>query len=860
MQETILLTPGLNGTELLRSLALYGVNTLGWRVMNAAELAKTALMKSGKILEGEFLPRRDEAAVFASFLQSINYFHSASYADSENLASTLYDIRMLVTEEDEEKALLKKLSEGAFKEKNNAILEAYRKYRYFLEASNQYDTVSLIRSALVNARPFPARFLILEEFPLSPLEKKLIDHLSSSSIEERNLISVFGKNPCQTSICSFSSGYGSINEAEDVLKSISSESLDRSTVVLADNSYLQLFYDLSLQYEIPMTFGSGIPIANTNPAKLLKRLLFWNTHGNHGVDSLKAILVDDAFDSKKLAARLGLETLSLKDTEDIAKMAGNLRLSFSSEENRKKLNRYKPVLEKELSSAKKTNIFKEIKMAERKLLVFSWIESLAECLEAGYCGILEEFAFIRFFGKDKRNADEAALETIRSAISSFEIAAKGHDVTEIIPELLQKTVCSESYKEGFLHVTSLAGGFSAIRPKLFVCGLNSSFPGSPEENYLMLDDDLMSFGKEEILPTSANRITRKKDSLEAFLSFASALGSEIHLSYSRFDLAEIKEQNPSSTFLDFLEMADKDIIKVGYFQSGLSSSSFVGKAYLEGSVAIGKELLQRIDSGLLEEAKKHYWSPSELEVFFQCPRRFYLTRVCHLPEKEEDNPSEIINASDTGTLAHSLMEEIITHKEMDKDSFLILADKAFEDFLLSRPPLHPSSVKEKKKDFLRMMADAYMMDPHNEVVAAEEDYRATHSEGILIHGYPDRVEKTKDGRYIIADFKTKRHLDHKENDIETCLQVVIYAWLLREHGIPIMDCEYRYMRLKETVHCSYDAKREAELAEKLKTFRDALENGTFGKTTDSSNCRYCTMKDICSREGEAEEMGVEEDV
>ena len=47
MKEKIILAPGLNGNELMRSLALHGVNCIGMRICGAAELARLALMRSG---------------------------------------------------------------------------------------------------------------------------------------------------------------------------------------------------------------------------------------------------------------------------------------------------------------------------------------------------------------------------------------------------------------------------------------------------------------------------------------------------------------------------------------------------------------------------------------------------------------------------------------------------------------------------------------------------------------------------------------------------------------------------------------------------------------------------------------------
>ena len=47
MKETILLAPGVNGTELLRTLAKNGKNALGMRVLNGVQLAQEGLIRPG---------------------------------------------------------------------------------------------------------------------------------------------------------------------------------------------------------------------------------------------------------------------------------------------------------------------------------------------------------------------------------------------------------------------------------------------------------------------------------------------------------------------------------------------------------------------------------------------------------------------------------------------------------------------------------------------------------------------------------------------------------------------------------------------------------------------------------------------
>ena len=58
MLERILFIPGTSPTELLRTLASHGVNTLGLRVMGATEFARMALMRSGVAVPQEYLARK----------------------------------------------------------------------------------------------------------------------------------------------------------------------------------------------------------------------------------------------------------------------------------------------------------------------------------------------------------------------------------------------------------------------------------------------------------------------------------------------------------------------------------------------------------------------------------------------------------------------------------------------------------------------------------------------------------------------------------------------------------------------------------------------------------------------------------
>ena len=156
------------------------------------------------------------------------------------------------------------------------------------------------------------------------------------------------------------------------------------------------------------------------------------------------------------------------------------------------------------------------------------------------------------------------------------------------------------------------------------------------------------------------------------------------------------------------------------------------------------------------------------------------------------------------------------------------------------------------------MSKAYDGDPQNKVITAENEYHGVHKSGVKLFGKPDRVEVNKSGKNIIADYKTKRKIEHVEDDIETCLQVVLYAWLCENNKdesdrIEIDKGVYRYLRYKKDVNCDYNKEIKKELDEKLNHFVDTVKNNSFTKAKNKEACKYCTYGDICNALDERED-------
>lgn len=840
MREIIIFAPGANAAELLRLLARHGKNQMCMRVFGSAQLAEHALMCSGITSEEKYISGEEEASVIYSIASQTEYFSSASFSDASQIAQAIRSLRMLITE-NEASCLHETLSRGAFQDKNSALLKIYDSYISLCAQENFIDSIGLLRKAIAEASVLDADFITLEEYPLTPLEKRLAEVLSGGNISHSDIRRLIGAENNKIHISDYTEAYGASNEAENIIGRIFENNLALDSCIVAvtnASKYSQLFYEISGRYNIPVTFGCGIPISNTNPARLLRLFLDWDTSGYNGIDALRALIFSDFFDRKKLCELLPVnENYSARTLLDKAiAAAGSLRLSCSTEANRKRIE----------ACRVRQNIEAEA------MMFIECAELIFREFEKGCAYIIGNYSVIRRGNASK--ADHAAVNTICDELNAYCKFSGKASVNEIIPEILAKAICAENCREGCLHITKIGSAGVSLRENLFVVGLSASeFPGSPTENYLVLDDDYLLFGENGAKLTSGSRIAQNKTRLDFLLRIASALGNSIYLSYSGYNLAELKEENASSVLFEIYKAEngegsdigsfESSVRHTGFFSQRLSPSRLIGEAYNQGKEILTSCPEQTTPTISVCISKEQSFSPTSIESFFSCPRKFFLTKILGISEPQSDNPFEIIGGGDFGTLVHKMME-LRTRNDVTLEEFLSRGDTLFNDFLAMRPPMHSSEVSKIRKEFLSVLSNAYTYDPGNEVVSSEKSITAVHSSGIILSGKADRVEKTPDGKFIIADYKTGRRIVHAENDVDSCMQILLYSFMLKQSGIDISGGEYRYLRDNITIRCEYNDAVEKALDEKLDIFRSALDNCSF---PPSGDCTYCQLGEICRK-------------
>lgn len=128
MKERIILTPGLNGNELLKNLAIHGINCFNTRIVSTGELARLAFMRSGISISEEFIDSNEQTAIVAETIKDIPYFKKPSFVDIRNIVTAINRVRSLISEQNEAQILSDTLSRGIFLEKNNALIDVYERY------------------------------------------------------------------------------------------------------------------------------------------------------------------------------------------------------------------------------------------------------------------------------------------------------------------------------------------------------------------------------------------------------------------------------------------------------------------------------------------------------------------------------------------------------------------------------------------------------------------------------------------------------------------------------------------------------------------------------------------------------------
>ncbi|MGE5548876.1 MAG: ATP-dependent helicase [Bacillota bacterium] len=234
----------------------------------------------------------------------------------------------------------------------------------------------------------------------------------------------------------------------------------------------------------------------------------------------------------------------------------------------------------------------------------------------------------------------------------------------------------------------------------------------------------------------------------------------------------------------------------------------------------------------------HAFSASALDTYDECPMKYKLQYVLQVPTGQK-------TYFNLGSAVHSVVEHLsklhMKGEPYDREIALKLLDKYWSS------DAYTSNTKEREdRRQAEKMIDTYLewqKSNANEIVGTEIGF-SIEIAGRKVKGYIDRVERTKDGQYIVIDFKTGSK-NVTGNTIKENIQMNVYGLaVLKKYGKLPARASLYYIKSNEMVDYVPDNEIIDVQRERIEEMIRAVLDERF-EAAPSYGCRFCDYEGIC---------------
>lgn len=475
-------------------------------------------------------------------------------------------------------------------DKRNDLKRIYEAYEDLLRANNYLDHADLLEIAINNIRRTgisSAACVIMPGVGLSYLERQLLSLLMPAEQEPETKTAEPPPLELAGKPWSFVKAYGEYNEVKQVVRHIVTHKIPLDTVLVAvttEEPYAQLFYQLFQAYlpgpgvanartEIPVTFGTGLPVTFSNPGKLALALLKWIKYGYRAHD-LVSIFSSGSFNLAAFLDGEGAE--GEEDTEEmspqtIIRVIKDSNLKWQRKTYHKTLETHKRYLERKIEEYS-TNPEAKKRFEARwealcrldRILEQDFFANLPEadedgCVDAdrlyrGVGRIIQKYK--RILGDLDTGGYDAVMEEFSGSLKTEPVPIS--EAVDIAVDRIKqiRTLVSDP-RPGKLHLTGYRTAGWIDRENTFLLGMDAGrFPGLAVEDPFLLDGERISVAG-ELLPTSREKIDENIRSMDRFLR---SVWGKLVLSYSCFDNVDQREQYPSGLYLEMRDIIGEETV------------------------------------------------------------------------------------------------------------------------------------------------------------------------------------------------------------------------------------------------------------------------------------------------------------
>ena len=815
------------------------------------------------------------------------------------------------------------------------IVEAYAQWKKTHGYVDYSDVIEHALIALENRKSGFAGSYALEACEFNYLESLLLhklgmqighESMGTTTLTDKEAHDLRHEN------IDFFDAYGEYNEVKEVMRRIIQEKIPFDNVLIVSTTnepYTQLFYQLMQQYtyknealdgnrELPITFGTGLPLLMSSPARLLMLLLDW-IDSSYGCHALVNIFSSGVFDVG--VDQRDSDGVMPKDENRFRRLSVVNVIKNSGITWQKRS--YLPALNNHLArlKSKKTDNIKAVKATEWLIKFISEsFDLIPEEDKTGTVDVESLLAALKtIVEKYKRIFTAFDSQGLKVAIYELSTTIKGRRVRlteaiEIIKEHMRDIrIKCESPAPGKIHFTTYRQAAWIERENVFLVGLGADkFPGMALEDSLILDHERM--------PPMITSTQRTKKSIDIMDSFIAGIKGNLTCSYSSFDTVENRECYPATLFHRLRKDSnDAKVYHAGFVVSNsehfIDENDFwLSKGVRYGAILNGIEQVdpeEETEKELLEFAAhiaEQTLSASSLTTFLSCKHKFFLQNVLRLQEikRQEIDSLGWLSSLEKGSAFHTIFENFL-NRVIENPGILDNEEKAIkcireiaemeiarcEEELPTASNYHTELQKaEVIEDVVKFAANEVDRASERSVVYAELKFGMDEPMSIelgdgkklMVSGKIDRVDITKDGNVEITDFKSGSkwgfyNLQSPEDAgiTESNAQLAFYYLAIRELARTSNDP--KLARLKNIIGMSYQfitAKGDydvvslqvtddseqcyktafIELLEEIEKGYFPAEKGTVRLSGKDKNpsCTYCGYNTVCTYV-----LGLEED-
>lgn len=548
---------------------------------------------------------------------------------------------------------------------------------------------------------------------------------------------------------------------------------------------------------------------------------------------------------------------------------------------------------------------------------------------------------VRSENKLDRYARAKLLDDIDGMITTLQSANDStFDVLQWLEDLpMQSFILDSGPLPGCIHIAPIDQGGHSGRKFIYVVGLDDArYPRPCSIDPILLDAERGRLSKD--LENTEDRSRYQQQSLDRML-YRILEGGNAHVSfsYSVRSLADDRECFPSSTMLEMFRLSngqsgdnmDDLVAMLGRPVSFVSESS--DEHLSVSDMAIADILLEKDEKFRLKKleeqfehtahsriARESQWalqighydglvpragtdlnpasgepiSPSRLETYGACPRRFFFQRGLGIypPDEWNVDSENWLDSIQFGNLVHGLFEDflrehtasgLIPNLARDRDRLIQLLETKIESLQLDIPiPNAEAFLRQREQleeicEIFLKKEEEYCREHHarpwilessfglsgesKTELDCDEPVSVTLSDGrmLRVSGRIDRVDKLMTGgseRYVIWDYKSGSSFGFKQEDPfdqGRKLQSFLYVGMLRHRiaatggnadgvdsfGYFFPNPNSEGLRLRWT---------RGELRggdEIMRHICDSIAAGVFVATTNKEDCRFCDYVAVC---------------